>query len=140
MIGIVISTFNKPVTKGLLDGCLKALSEKGIEKKEIQIYRVPGAFEIPALVNILAKKNSLDAIISLGCVIKGETDHYNFICEAVSKGMMDITIMNTLPILFGVLTCQNKELALSRSLDNRGNKGYEVGLAAIEQIENFNSL
>ena len=79
MIGIVISTFNKPVTKGLLDGCLKALSEKGIEKKEIQIYRVPGAFEIPALVNILAKKNSLDAIISLGCVIKGETDHYNFI-------------------------------------------------------------
>jgi 6,7-dimethyl-8-ribityllumazine synthase len=123
-----------------LDGCLKALSEKGIEKKEIQIYRVPGAFEIPALVNILAKKNSLDAIISLGCVIKGETDHYNFICEAVSKGMMDITIMNTLPILFGVLTCQNKELALSRSLDNRGNKGYEVGLAAIEQIENFNSL
>jgi len=140
MIGIVISTFNKRVTKGLLDGCLKALSEKGIEKKEIQIYRVPGAFEIPALVNILAKKNSLDAIISLGCVIKGETDHYNFICEAVSKGMMDITIMNTLPILFGVLTCQNKELALSRSLDNRGNKGYEVGLAAIEQIENFNSL
>ena len=140
MIGIVISTFNKPVTKGLLDGCLKALSEKGIEKKEIQIYRVPGAFEIPALVNILEKKNSLDAIISLGCVIKGETDHYNFICEAVSKGMMDVTIMNTLPILFGVLTCQNKELALSRSLDNRGNKGYEVGLAAIEQIENFNSL
>ncbi|MDC0881159.1 6,7-dimethyl-8-ribityllumazine synthase [bacterium] len=140
MIGIVISTFNKPVTKGLLDGCLKALSEKGIEKKEIQIYRVPGAFEIPALVNILAKKNSLDAIISLGCVIKGETDHYNFICEAVSKGMMDVTIMNTLPILFGVLTCQNKELAFSRSLDNRGNKGYEVGLAAIEQIENFNSL
>ena len=140
MIGKVISTFNKPVTKGLLDGCLKALSEKGIEKKEIQIYRVPGAFEIPALVNILAKKNSLDAIISLGCVIKGETDHYNFICEAVSKGMMDVTIMNTLPILFGVLTCQNKELALSRSLDNRGNKGYEVGLAAIEQIENFNSL
>jgi len=140
MIGIVISTFNKPVTKGLLDGCLKALSEKGIEKKEIQIYRVPGAFEIPALVNILAKKNSLDAIISLGCVIKGETDHYNFICEAVSKGMMDVTIMNTLPILFGVLTCQNKELALSRSLDNRGNKGYEVGLAAIEQIETFNSL
>ena len=140
MIGIVISTFNKPVTKGLLDGCPKALSEKGIEKKEIQIYRVPGAFEIPALVNILAKKNSYDAIISLGCVIKGETDHYNFICEAVSKGMMDITIMNTLPILFGVLTCQSKELAISRSLDTQDNKGYEVGLAAIEQIETFNSL
>lgn len=140
MIGIVISTFNKPITKGLLNGCLKALSEKGIEKKEIQIYRVPGAFEIPALVNILAKKNSYDAIISLGCVIKGETDHYNFICEAVSKGMMDITIMNTVPILFGVLTCQNKELAFSRSIDTPNNKGYEVGLAAIEQIETFNSL
>ena len=140
MIGIVISTFNKPITKGLLNGCLKALSEKGIEKKEIQIYRVPGAFEIPALVNILAKKNSYDAIISLGCVIKGETDHYNFICEAVSKGMMDITIMNTVPILFGVLTCQTKELAFSRSIDTPNNKGYEVGLAAIEQIETFNSL
>lgn len=140
MIGIVISTFNKPVTKGLLNGCLKALSEKGIKKKEIQIYRVPGAFEIPALVNILAKKNSYDAIISLGCVIKGETDHYNFICEAVSKGMMDITIMNTVPILFGVLTCQNKELAFSRSTLTPNNKGYEVGLAAIEQIETFNSL
>ena len=140
MIGIVISTFNKPVTKGLLDGCLKALSEKGIEKKEIQIYRVPGAFEIPALVNMLAKKNSYAAIISLGCVIKGETDHYNFICEAVSKGMMDITIMNTVPILFGVLTCQNKELAFSRSSDTQDNKGYEVGLAAIEQIKTFNSL
>lgn len=140
MIGIVISTFNKPVTKGLLDGCLKALTEKGIEKKEIQIYRVPGAFEIPALVNALAKKNNFNAIISLGCVIKGETDHYNFICEAVSKGMMDVTIMNTIPILFGVLTCQNKELALSRSSDDQGNKGYEVGLAAVEQIKTFNSL
>ena len=140
MIAIVMSTFNTSVTSGLLKGCLKALEEKNIDKKKIDIYKVPGAFEIPGLTNILEKKNIYKAIITLGCVIKGETDHYTFICDAVSNGMMALTLKSNTPIVFGVLTCQTKELALARSLENKKNKGYEVGLAAIEQIKTMSSF
>jgi 6,7-dimethyl-8-ribityllumazine synthase len=140
MIGIVMSTFNTPVTEGLLKGCMKALEEKDISKDNIKIFKVPGAFEIPGLTNSLIHKNVYNAIITLGCIIRGETDHYQFICQAVSNGMMDITINSNIPILFGVLTCQNKDLAFARSGNNNKNKGYEVGLAAVEQIETMNSL
>ena len=140
MIAIIKSTFNRSVSDGLTKGCLKALEEKKINKNQIKIFEVPGAFEIPATVNLLAKKQKYDAIITLGCVIQGETDHYNFICKAVSHGIMDITIHNSIPILFGVLTCQTKELAILRSLNNKKNKGYEVGLAAVKQIQTFKSI
>jgi 6,7-dimethyl-8-ribityllumazine synthase len=140
MIAIIKSTFNSTVTTGLLEGCIKALEEKNISENQIKIFEVPGAFEIPATTNLLVKKQEYEAIITLGCVIQGETDHYKFICDAVSKGMMQITIQSLIPILFGILTCQTKELAILRSMNDKNNKGYEVGLSAIKQIQMFKSI
>mgnify|MGYP001248794689 FL=1 len=137
MIGIVVSVFNKPITDGLLEGCIKSLKENGFEEGNINIFHVPGAFELPAKVKKLTKDNTYDCIIALGCIIKGETDHYHYISQAVTNGIMSVTLKNnkTNPhIIFGVLTCQNKELAYARSGKNQKNKGYEAGMSAIHQI------
>ena len=137
MIVIVKSNFNQQVIDGLLTGCMQALNESGIEKEAVSIVEVPGAFEIPYTVkNILSdEKNDVQAIITLGCVIKGETDHYDYISQAVTNSIMNLTISSKIPILFGVLTCQNAQLAFDRSDANmKKNKGYEVGQAAIKMI------
>ena len=137
MIGIVVSIFNKSITGGLLKGCIKSLKENGLTENDINIFHVPGAFEIPGKVKKLTKNSNYDCIITLGCIIKGETDHYHYISQAVTNGIMSVTLENnkTNPhIIFGVLTCQNKELAYARSENNNKNKGYEAGMAAIHQI------
>ena len=135
MIGIVISIFNKPITDGLLEGCIKSLNENGVKEENINVVYVPGAFELPAKVKKLTENNSYDCIIALGCIIQGETDHYHYISQAVTEGIMSVTLEKTSPhIIFGVLTCQNKELAYARSGNNEKNKGYEAGMAAIHQI------
>ena len=139
MIGIVVSTFNKPITDGLLNGCIKSLKENGYKNNQINIIYVPGAFELPAKIKQMKKTNEYICIIALGCVIKGETDHYHYISQAVTNGIMSVTLEETQTnphIIFGVLTCQNKELAYVRSGDDNRNKGYEAGLAAIRQINN----
>ena len=137
MIGIVVSIFNKPITDGLLEGCIKSLKENGFEEDNINIFHVPGAFELPAKVKKLTEDNTYDCIIALGCIIKGETDHYHYISQAVTNGIMSVTLEKTKTnphIIFGVLTCQNKELAYARSGKNQKNKGYEAGMSAIHQI------
>ena len=137
MIGIVVSVFNKPITDGLLEGCIKSLNENGLKEENINVVYVPGAFELPAKVKKLTENNSYDCIIALGCIIKGETDHYHYISQAVTEGIMSVTLEKTSThIIFGVLTCQNKELAYARSSNNEKNKGYEAGMAAIHQINN----
>ena len=139
MIGIVVSIFNKPITDGLLEGCIKSLKENGLEEDNINIFHVPGAFELPAKVKKLTEDNTYDCIIALGCIIKGETDHYHYISQAVTNGILSVTLEKTKTnphIIFGVLTCQNKELAYARSGKNQKNKGYEAGMAAIHQINN----
>ena len=143
MIGIVVSIFNKPITDGLLEGCLKSLKENGFEEENINIFHVPGAFELPAKVKKLTEDNTYDCIIALGCIIKGETDHYHYISQAVTNGIMSVTLEKTKTnphIIFGVLTCQNKELAYDRSGNNKKNKGHEAGMAAIHQINNESNL
>ena len=143
MIGIVVSIFNKPITDGLLKGCIKSLKENGFEEDKINIFHVPGAFELPAKVKKLTEDNTYDCIIALGCIIKGETDHYHYISQAVTNGIMSVTLEKTKTnphIIFGVLTCQNKELAYDRSGNNKKNKGHEAGMAAIHQINNENNL
>ena len=135
MIGIVVSVFNKPITDGLLEGCIKSLNENGVKEENINVVYVPGAFELPAKVKNLTENNSYDCIIALGCIIQGETDHYHYISQAVTEGIMSVTLEKTSThIIFGVLTCQNKELAYARSGNNEKNKGYEAGMAAIHQI------
>ena len=141
MIGIVVSVFNKPITDGLLKGCIKSLNENRLKEENINVVYVPGAFELPAKVKKLTENNSYDCIIALGCIIKGETDHYHYISQAVTNGIMSLTLEKTSPhIIFGVLTCQNKELAFARSGDNEKNKGYEAGTAAFHQIKKGSTL
>ena len=139
MIAIVCSEFNSKVTDGLLRGCLVALNEDGVSSEKIEIHKVPGAFELPGKVKLLIKGNSsYDVIITLGCVLKGETDHYHYISQAVTDGIMSLTIeldSDYPKIIFGVLTCQTKELAIARSESNMDkNKGYEAGKAALKMI------
>ena len=139
MIAIVCSEFNSKVTDGLLRGCLVALNKDGVSSEKIDIYKVPGAFELPGKVKLLTRENTTyDAIIALGCVIKGETDHYHYISQAVTDGIMSLTIeldSDHPKIIFGVLTCQSKELAFARSDSNMDkNKGYEAGKAALKMI------
>jgi 6,7-dimethyl-8-ribityllumazine synthase len=125
MIAVITSEFNKEIVNGLLDGCKKSL--KG---HDLNIIKVPGAFELPSTAQQCVDSNKYLAVITLGCVIKGETDHYDYICQAVSIGLMNVSIESNIPILFGVLTCQNSQLAFERSRDNDFNKGFEVGDAA----------
>ena len=136
MIAITISSFNEKITNGLLNGCMKALNKSGFKTGNIDVFRVPGAFEIPGKVKSLARSTNYNCIITLGCVLKGETDHYHYISKAVTNGIMSITLEFELPyIIFGVLTCQNKDLAIARSGENLNmNKGYEAGLAAAKLL------
>ena len=140
MIAILLSEFNKKITDGLLEGCLVSLKENGYSDEQIDIHYVPGAFELPARIKLLKMSvKKYECIITLGCIIKGETDHYHYISQAVTNGIMLTTLdidKNYIPIIFGVLTCQNKELAYARSNNNLDkNKGYEAGMAAIDILK-----
>ena len=135
MIAIVKSEFNLEITDGLMKGCITALKEDNIDVKDLYIKKVPGAFEIPAMVKKIVNENEPNIVIALGCVIKGETDHYHYICDADSNGMMTLSLQIQIPVLFGVLTCQNSQLAYDRSSDKlRKNKGYELGKAVKSMI------
>ena len=131
------SLFNSDVTSSLYNGFLKAINESEYDQ-DIKLIDVPGAFDIPGAVSRILGHDDCKIIITLGCVIKGETDHYHYISEAVTKGIMSVTLEQETnsSIIFGVLTCQNKELAYARSGDNTKNKGFEAGLAAVHQINN----
>ena len=136
MITIVKSEFNSKITDGLLNGCLEALKDNGYNIKDVNISKVAGAFEIPAAIKKSIQDSNSKIVIALGCVIKGETDHYHYISDAVSNGVMRLTLEYDIPILFGALTCQNAELAYARSSNNKKNKGYELGSAVKMMLRN----
>ena len=128
MIYVVKSLFNSDVTSSLYNGFLRAINESEYDQ-DIKLIDVPGAFDIPGAVSRILGHDDCKIVITLGCVIKGETDHYHYICDAVANGIMNLTLKSTTPILFGVLTCQNKKLAQDRSgNDMKTNKGYELGI------------
>ena len=102
MIGIIVSDFNQTIVEGLLSGCKKALFEKGYNEKSMIIKKVPGAFEIPAATHRLTAKDEIKVVITLGAVIKGETDHYHYISEAVTNGIMKITLESKIPIISAI--------------------------------------
>jgi len=140
MIAIVVSEFNLEISKNLLEGAkLQYQKNFGKEKyfDDIKVFYVPGAFEIPGLVTNLVNQNLYDAIVTYGSIIKGETAHFDYISNAVTKGLMDISVRVTtnIPILFGVLTAYDYDQALIRSDINKKNKGGEVMQAAIDIIK-----
>ena len=127
---IVIADYYKDIADGLLKSALKLISKKN----NIKVINVPGAFEIP--VTISKNINKFNAFIALGCIIKGETDHYYFICQAVTTGLMNITINSKKPIGFGILTCKNLKQAKYRSSLLKKNKGKEVAQGIISILKN----
>ena len=130
-IGIVVSEWNIDITRNLLEGAETKLIELGVDKKNILISWVPGSFELLFGCNKMSKKN-YDAIIAIGCVIKGETDHYDYICSSVSNGISQLNVTGATPVIFCVLTDHNKNQSIARSGGKHGNKGVEAAIAAIK--------
>lgn len=132
-IGIVVSQFNEDITGNMLEGALEVLKENKVKEKNVKIVRVPGSFELPLACQRLAETKKFNALVALGCVVKGETDHYYYICDAVTDGIMEVILDFNLPIGFGVLTCKNMKQAQARSR-GRHNKGREAASAALAMI------
>jgi 6,7-dimethyl-8-ribityllumazine synthase len=129
---IVVSRFNSFITERLLEGSLDALKRHGADEKQIAIYKVPGAFEIPLVAKLLAKKKEIDAIICLGTVIRGATPHFDYVASEVAKGIAQASLEIEKPISFGVITSDNIEQAIERAGTKSGNKGYDAAISAIE--------
>jgi 6,7-dimethyl-8-ribityllumazine synthase len=130
--GIVVSRFNGFITEKLLEGALDALRRHGAEDSDIDVAWVPGAFEIPLVADKMAESRKYDAVIALGCVIRGSTTHYDYVCNEVSKGVAAASVRHGLPVIFGVITTENIEQAVERAGTKAGNKGWEAAAAAIE--------
>ena len=130
--GIVVSRFNSLVTEQLLAGAIDCLVRHGAEENDITVVRCPGSFEIPQVARRLAERGHLDAIICLGCVIRGETPHFDYIAAEVAKGVGQVSLQTDIPVTFGVLTTETLEQALERAGAKAGNKGWDAALSAIE--------
>ncbi|HFH7561159.1 TPA: 6,7-dimethyl-8-ribityllumazine synthase [Streptococcus agalactiae] len=133
-IGIVVSRFNELITSKLLSGAVDGLLRHGVSEEDIDIVWVPGAFEIPYMARKMALYKDYDAIICLGVVIKGSTDHYDYVCNEVTKGIGHFNSQSDIPHIFGVLTTDNIEQAIERAGTKAGNKGYDCALSAIEMV------
>jgi len=131
-IGIVVSRFNSNITKKLLAGAERTLIGKGADLKNIRKFWVPGAFEIPVMLQRLARTEKFDGLIALGAVIRGETPHFDFVARETSRGVMEVALREGIPIAFGVLTTDNVKHALDRAGGRHGNKGEEAALVVIE--------
>ena len=130
--GIVVSQFNDFITKRLLNGALDCLRRHGAEEQSIDVVYCPGAFEIPQTAQTLTVSNKYDAVICLGCIIRGDTPHFDYIANAVSVGIGRVALESRMPVVFGVLTTDSLEQAIERAGAKGGNKGWEVAMAAIE--------
>jgi len=139
-IGIVASRFNEFITSKLIDGALDTLVRHGVQEDNIEIVWVPGAFEIPAVAKKLATKKKQDAVICLGCVIRGDTPHFDYIASEVSKGVANVGLESTIPVVFGVLTTDTIEQAIERAGTKSGNKGSDAAMAAIELLNLYAQL
>jgi 6,7-dimethyl-8-ribityllumazine synthase len=137
---IVVSRFNEEITDGLLRGAREVFSQASVRDEDLTVVRVPGAFEIPIAAQRLAESGDYDAIVCLGCLIKGDTMHFEYIAEAASHGIVQAAAATGIPMAFGVLTTMNEEQAVERSGTGPGNKGREAAAAAMEMATLFRTL
>lgn len=133
-IGIVVSRFNQHVTSRLLAGAMRFLEKHGIPEAQVQVISVPGAVEIPLMVQQLAKAGAVRAVIAIGAVIRGETGHYDYVCEQVSHGCQHVSLKYDIPVAFGVITTDTMEQAMARAGGAVGNKGAEAAEVALEMV------
>lgn len=133
--GIVVSRFNSFITDRLLASALDALDRAGAGNKDVDVAHVPGSFELPLAAKKLASTGKYDALIAIGCILRGETTHYDYVCSETARGLQLAQMDSGLPIIFCVLTCDTLEQAIDRAGLKGGNKGFEAGLAAIEMAQ-----
>lgn len=131
-IGIVVAEWNIEITGALRDGAIKTLISNGVAEKDIVLTYVPGSFELTLGAQYLCEDKTLDAVIAIGCVIQGETRHFDFICDAVANGITQLNIKYNKPVVFGVLTPDNMQQAIDRAGGKHGNKGDEAAVTAIK--------
>jgi 6,7-dimethyl-8-ribityllumazine synthase len=137
---IVAARFNQTVVDKLLEGALEGFRKHGVAENDILVTRVPGSFEIPLVAHKLAKSGKYTAIITLGAVIKGETDHYDHVAGAATNGVLNASLQSGVPVIFGILTCDTLEQAINRAGAKAGNKGFEAALTAIEMANLLTKL
>lgn len=133
-IAIVASEFNHFIVQQLVDGAFDALGRNGVADQNISLAWVPGAFELPLIADVLAAKDTYDAIITLGAVIRGGTPHFDYVAGECARGVAEVGLKRGLPVIFGVLTTDNVEQALERAGSGEGNKGFDTAVAALQMI------
>ncbi|MEE2887434.1 MAG: 6,7-dimethyl-8-ribityllumazine synthase [Planctomycetota bacterium] len=133
-IGVVVSRFTEEISQRLLDSTVATLVENGVADADITVVWVPGSFELPLVCDTYAESRAYDAIITLGCVIRGETSHFDYVCENAARGILDAGLRHQIPVIFGVLTTENRSQAEARAGGDHGDKGRECALAALEMI------
>ncbi len=138
--GVIAGRFNDEFVDGLLRGALDCLARHGAAADDVAVYRVPGAFEIPTVARKLIAGGGVDAVVALGCLLRGETPHFDFISAQVTSELSRVAVDAQFPVAFGVITCDTPEQAAARSSPGSGNKGWEAALAAIEMANLWRAL
>lgn len=145
-VAVVASRFHDEIVAGLLEGALDCLARHGVADEDIDVYRVPGAFELPSLVNELThvtkpgRGRAYDAAVAIGCLLRGDTPHFDFISTQVTNELSRVSVATRFPVAYGVITCDTLEQAVERSSPGAGNKGWEAALAAIEMANLWKRL
>ena len=140
MIAVVVSRFNEFITSRLLEGAKSAFAEHGVREQDVAVAWVPGSFEIPLIAKKFAGSSEWDAVVCLGAVIRGETDHYDHVANQAASGVKDVSLATGIPVTFGVLTTDTVELAEARSGGEQGNIGFNAAVAAIEMANLIKAL
>mgnify|MGYP001149863497 CR=1 FL=1 len=139
-MGIVVGRFNDFISNKLLEGALDALVRHGVNESDIDIVKVPGAFEIPLMAKKMSEKGAYDAVICLGAVIRGSTPHFEYVSAEVSKGIAQVSLESGIPVIFGVITTDTLEQAIERAGTKSGNKGWSAAVAAMEMANLLESV
>ncbi len=137
---IAVSRWNSEVTEALLKGAIETLRRCGAKEEDVEVHRVPGSFELIYASSLLMVSSRYDAVIALGCVVRGDTPHFDYICQGVTQGLASLNAKGDIPIIFGLLTCETMEQARERSGGRLGNKGSECALTAVEMASMSSTL
>ena len=137
-IAVITARWNSQVTDGLCDGAVRALGRHNIDA--VEVFYVPGAFELPLAAQRAAKTGRFDAVITLGCVIRGDTPHFDYVCAETTRGIGEVSLNHDIPVAYGLLTTDNLQQALDRAGDNNENKGAEAALTVLEMLELFKTM
>lgn len=133
-LALVVSRYNKEICDGLMQGAIKELERLGLPSGELMVHRVPGAFELPLLAKLLAETGNIDGIICLGVVVRGETAHFDFVCQGATQGLQSAMLQTGVPMGFGVLTTDTQAQAQARAQDDEHNKGLEAAQTVVEMV------